>query len=514
MRDILNILSVFEDFGPNAQELDAFKSVIASKIKKLPDDDATAKTLKEIEELLQHVSAGGRMGMIHNQLTSINDPAVTAYQKRLAQYIASMEVDPKDRAELFSMWKADKIVNIDKLLSKKSHSFDEIFNGYSKNPAIKELVDDVMEEAALGQGKGEFGLNVLSKSVSKPGKHYDPDAEGSDEAKGDLLMKSGGKWRKIEVKTTAGGAARFSDQEVRPAEGYEQAKSALNAYVSTLIKTNEVANRIYGKKGIPAYGVNMTNAIEILQSLKPAEQKKFLGLIETIVTTIFGGKKANHKDISKIMGAVKSYDQNNAKQFYSQASFNYYMGKKDDEGVLAINLNSKSFMFYTTAADLEKESLRLHADTIYLSANDVARGAYPQLAVIPTTFGANAKAAAEKAARDQEYKTARDNPVELQATATTKKQLEKHVQQFAQNLAARKRIYDPAIINQLALTTVQELQNGTPVKKINTLLNVLIKQLTTPVQTAQPTQPIPPQTPPPAPSQQVAARQGAGRAKR
>ena len=33
------------------QELSAFKDVIASKIKQLPADDATAKTLKEIEEL-------------------------------------------------------------------------------------------------------------------------------------------------------------------------------------------------------------------------------------------------------------------------------------------------------------------------------------------------------------------------------------------------------------------------------------------------------------------------------
>lgn len=516
MRNLLNITRLFE--APlsdlNAQELDAFKSVIATKIKKLPDDDATAKTLKEIEELLQHVSAGGRMGMINQQLVSINDPAVSAYQKRLAQYLAGMEVDPKDRTELFQMWKADKLINIDKLLSKKSHSFSEIFNGYDTNPAIKELVDDVMEEAALGQGKGEFGLNVLSKSVSKPGKHYDPDVEGSDEAKGDLLMKSGGKWRKIEVKTTHGGAARFSDQEVRPAEGYEQAKSALNAYVSTLIKTNEVANRIYGKKGIPAYGVNLTNAIEILESLKPADQKKFLGLIETIITTIFGGKKANHKDVSKIIGAIKSFDQNNAKQFYSQASFNYYMGKKDDEGVLAINLNTKSFMFYTNAADLEKESMRLHADTIYLSANDVARGAYPQLAVIPTTFGANAKAAAEKAARDQEYKAAKENPVELQTDHRLKKQLEAHVQQFAQNLAIRKKIYDPAIVQQIANFTLQQIASGQPIKKINTAINALIKQIVTPAQAPQPAQPIQPQTPPPPPSQQVAAKQGVGRAKR
>ena len=484
MRDLINILSLYENEAQNAQEIEAFKSVIASKIKTLPDDDATAKTLKEIEELLQHVSAGGRMGMIHNQLTAINDPAVTAYQKRLAQYIASMEVDPKDRAELFSMWKADKLVNIDVLLSKKSRSFDEVFNGYSTNPAIKELIDDVMEEAALGQGKGEFGLNVLSKSVSKPGKHYDPDAEGDEEAKGDLLMKFGGKWRKIEVKTTHGGAARFSDQEVRPAEGYEQAKSNLNAYVSSLARTNPVAQQLYGKK-IPAYGVNLTNAIIILQSLPPKDQKHFLGLIEAVIKTIFGGAKGNVKDIANIMNAIKSFDDGAAKQLYSQASFNYYMSKKDDEGVLAINLNSKSFMFYTNAADLEKESLRLHADTIYLSANDVARGAYPQLAVIPTTFGANARAAAEKAkaaaekkAQQDTMKAAKANPVDVpDMTAIKKQQADQKIYDYVTNVANTNGIFDQDVIDQLTMQTMDMLVQNMPPDQVRKELTNQVKQV-------------------------------------
>ena len=78
---------IFENLDNfTAPELEAMKSVIAGKIKQLPDDDATAKTLREIEELLQHVNAGGRMGMIKGRLEKINDPAVLASQKRLAQY--------------------------------------------------------------------------------------------------------------------------------------------------------------------------------------------------------------------------------------------------------------------------------------------------------------------------------------------------------------------------------------------------------------------------------------------
>ena len=406
-----NLINIFEDFNignmPNPEELEAFKSIIAGKIKQLPDDDKTAKTLKEIEELLQHVQAGGRMGMINGQLQAINDPAVTAAQKRLAQYIASMEVDPKDRQELFTLWRENKLVNIDKLLSKKSYTFTDIFNRYGKNPAITELVDDVMAEQALGQGKGEFGLNVLSKSVTKPGKHYEPESNSeSDESKGDLLIKMGSKWRKIEIKTTHGGAARFSDQEVRPAQGYEAAAARLNGFVNGFKNTAMYKELL--PKGIPAYGINLRVAIALYERLKDSKYgNEYLKLVQEVVTLIFGGPTADKKAVKNIMTAFKAGDGNAAMQSYSQASFNYYMGKKDDEGVLAIDLNQKTFMFYSVAEDLTKEKLRLDAKTVYLTAKDVARGAYPQLAVVSTTFGANAKAAAEKKAQADAVKAAR-----------------------------------------------------------------------------------------------------------
>jgi hypothetical protein len=289
------------------------------------------------------------------------------------------------------LWKAGTLVNIDKLLSKKSHSFSEIFNKYDTNQAIKELVDDVMQESALGQGKGEFGLNVLSKSIAKPGKHYEPDADSDNkELKGDLLIKFNNKWRKIEVKTTHGGGARFSDQEVRPAEGYERAAADLTRYVSS---HRSVTAKLF-PNGIPSYGINLNKAIEFYQSVPPKNQAEFLQLVANVITLIFGGKSADKVAVKKIVSAIKSGNNNEAIQSYAQASFNFYMSKKDDEGVLAINLNEKNFMFYSSAEDLANEKLRLNADTIYLTAKDVQRGAYPQLSVVPTTFGANARAKA------------------------------------------------------------------------------------------------------------------------
>jgi hypothetical protein len=454
-----NLINIVEDYGlPTPAELNAFKSVIAAKIKKLPADDNTAKTLKEIEELLQHVHAGGRMGMINGQLHEINDPAVMASQKRLAQYIASMEVSPDDRAELFSLWKADKLVNIDALLSKKNKTFADIFTQYGKNKAITELIDDVMSESALGQGKGEFGLNVLSKSVSKPGKLVgaSPEEE-SVEGKGDLLIRYSGKWRKIEVKTTHGGGARFGDQEVRPAEGYDSQAADLNRFV---MANKAVASQVF-PKGVPSYGINLNKAIDFYQLAPQKVKDEFFNKVSAIITTIFGGKTADKAAVKKIMSAFKAGNKNDAIQMYAQTSFNFYMGKKDDEGVLAINLNTQSFIFYSSADDLTKENMRFNADTIYLTAKDVVRGAYPQMSVVPTTFGANAKAAAEKAAAKEKEKWAKTNPdLPVATRRTTDDELDKLYYDWSKDIAARRGITNKNKILEISAKIREIMMSG------------------------------------------------------
>lgn len=503
----MRYLELFEDLANfTAPELDSMKSIIAGKIKLLPDDDATAKTLREIEELLQHVNAGGRMGMIKGRLVAIKDPAVLAAQKRLAQYLASMEVEPKDREELFRLWAEDGIVNIDKLLSKDSHTFGEIFNGYDTNPAIKELVDDVMQTADLGQGKGEFGLNVLSKSVSKPGNHVeneitDVDGDGDKEkAKGDLMIRYNGKNIKVEVKTTHGGGARFSDQEVRPAEGFEAAATSFNRFVAGFSKRPWFKTEVF-PKGIAAYGVNSNQAIDLYQQLKISDKEHSetcVSLVKNLVTLIFGGKKDNSKTVDKIMSSFKSGNKNEFLQLYSQASFNYYMSKKDDDGVLAINLNAKSFIYYREAEDLAKQKMRLHTSTIYLSTvKDPGRGVYPQMSVQPTTFGADAKAKADKDAQKQSIKTARANPVAVPTLPADKQKAEKQVREYVTNLATAKGIFDQSAIDHAVGMAVELLMINTPPAKIGPqvarYLNDIKAQPEEP--TAEPAEPIQPQQP-------------------
>ena len=347
-----------------ADEFAAMKAVISGKIKSLPNDNATAKALREIEDLLQHVNAGGKLGIINGELQSINDESVTAAQKLLARYILSIDMTPDQRNELFTLWRSDKLVKKKVLLSQGKKNFADIITNYNKNPAIKEIANDLMRITALGQGKGEFGLSVMSKSISKP-------------EKGDLLIDG----RKIEAKTTEGGAGRFTDQEVRPGKGFEAAANTLEGFVT-----------VRGQ-ALPGSGLSLSLAVEFGQQLQGGDRKEYFKLVETVIKLIFGGR-----DVSGLMAAIKAGDQNRTKAEYANASFGYYMDMKDDEGVLYINLTTDPIttVFFKDAEELTASALRLQMKGAYITATRDVRLPYPQMDIVDTSFGANAAAAAAK----------------------------------------------------------------------------------------------------------------------
>ena len=361
MRDLLNIISpLFETPAPTVDELEAMKQVIAGKIKELPDDAATAKALREIEDLLSHVGAGGRSGIISKELGSINDPTVTAAQKMLARYILSLDMTPAQRTELFTLWREDKLVDRKALLTKGKKTIADVINKYNENPAVKELVDDLMGVAALGQGKGEFALSVLSKNIAKP-------------QKGDLVVDG----TKVEVKTTDGGAGRFTDQEVRPGAGFEQVARQLAALLSP-----------YQAKATKS-GPNLDNIVNIYSTVSADAEKKeeadtIIKLIEQCIGLIFQGQ-----DVGSIVNAIEAGNTNSAKQEYAKASFNYYMDKKEDEGVLYINLTKQpiSMIWFADADDLAASGLRLHAGTVYITSVSDVRLPYPQMEIVDTSQG-------------------------------------------------------------------------------------------------------------------------------
>jgi hypothetical protein len=365
MRDLINLVALLEAQQPyNEQELEAFKNVITDKIKQLPDNDITAKALREIEDLLKNVNAGGKMGIINGQLASIQDPTVDAAQKELARYVLSMDMTPADRDQLFDLWRKNKLVKTNVLLSSGKKNFSQIITNYDTNPAIRELSNELMRIAALGQGKGEFGLSVMSKSINK------------QEGKGDLLIDG----RDIEVKTTDGGAGRFTDQEVRPGAGFDQAARRLNDFIKQY------------QPNLVGSGANLDGIINFYVTLSTnpdlkKEADTYLKMVTEVIQNIFEGE-----DVSSLINAVKSGDINAAKQEYAKTNFNYYMSKKKDEGVLYISLVKDPIMtvFFKDADELAASGLRLHAGTAYITSVKDVRLPYPQIEIIDTSGGGGA----------------------------------------------------------------------------------------------------------------------------
>jgi hypothetical protein len=478
--DFKYLTPIFEMAG---EALDSLKQSLASKIKTLPADEATIKTLREIEDLLRDVNAGGRTGKLNKDLQSVNDPVVREAHMLLARYINQIlsfgNATPEDRKELFDLWKADRLVNLDALLGGDLAGFTEIFNGYNSNPIIQELVDELMVISALGHGKGEFGLSVLSKSINKP-------ASG----KGDLLVNYKGKEVAVEVKTADIGkdkkvfnpktgktelrkgkmsSARFGDQEVVPGPGYEAASKTLNDFVKSKGKT------------VGDSGLNIGAAIELLKTLKPEDANTLMGLIRNNVKIVFGKQFANPrpdyktklvKNINGILSSIEKGDINSAMQFWSRASFNYYMAAKHDDGVLFVNIPAKTCVYYNSAEDLQGKGLRLDADTTYLSGGDPKRTVYPQIKVVPRDYGTSVIT--------PELEKVSKQGKELKTPAAVEKQVAKQKEAFtswATKFANLRNVTDQRIIPKMADAAYEMRKSGVPTDVVISELEAQFPQL-------------------------------------
>ena len=396
----------------NSTQLSNLQQVIGKKIKSLPQTEEAFKTLKEIEDLLQNVNAGGRIGLINSVLSEIPDETVRAAQRELARYIAGIDMTPEDRADLFKKWKADDLINHQLLLTGGKHTFAEIVNGYKSNPAIKELTDDLTRVEGYGHGKGEFVLNVFSKRVGKGEKN-----------KGDLVIDG----KSIEVKTTDAGGARFGDQEVKPGSDYF---AAVANFDNTIIKP---LGQKFAKSGI--------NVGTIQQLYQTATDKKlFAKLIAPVVKGLFPAVNT-----SAALSALLSDDYNQAKQEFAKASLDNYLKQKKDYGVLYIDISKDPFIFifFRNNDELNEAGFRLDISTQYLVTYDTQRVA-AQFTIVPSN-----RLSAEKLQSIIPAKTGKKP--NAKADTAIRSKIQNWVTQFARN----RNVTDPSIQQQITDTIYQ-----------------------------------------------------------
>ena len=401
----------------SAAQLSNLQQIVGNKIKTLPQTAEAFKTLKEIEDLLQNVNAGGRIGLINSVLSEIPDETVQAAQRELARYIAGIDMSPENRAELFDKWKGDKLINQELLLTGGRHTFSQIVNGYKTNSAIKELTDDLSRVVGYGHGKGEFVLNVFSKSIGKGEKN-----------KGDLVIDG----KSIEVKTTDAAGARFGDQEVKPGSNYF---TAVANFENTIIKP---LNQTFAKSGI--------NLGEIQKLYKTAIDKKlFAKLIAPVVKGLFPAV-----DTSAALAALLNDDYNKAKQEFAKVSLDNYLTQKKDYGVLYIDISKDPyiFIFFKNNDELNEAGFRLDISTQYLVTYDTQRVA-AQFTIVPSS-------------RISAEKLQSIIPTATQTNTGVDKAIMNKITDWVKQFAGNRNVDDPKILEKIANTTYELAVKNTP----------------------------------------------------
>lgn len=341
-------------------ELQSFKNELLKRLKDLPDDRKTLSALKEIEELLNAVHAGGRVEYVNAQLKNLQDPDVEEAQRVLARYILSLDADPEDRQAMLKLWSQDDgLVNISQLLTPGVVNYmPDVIRGYD-NPAIKEFSDELFEIEGYGKGKGEFALSIMSRRINLP-------------AKGDLMVTGYGG---VELKAESAKGGRFVDQEVFPKGNYATAANQISAILKD--KLNVTAGKT---------GINLRVLVRSVEALsEDPEFDNLKNLVKELVSGIFFSVPAGQRN--KLVNAILAGDEDTAHQLYTDLSYeNYTRVKTEDKGVLFIRLNVSpyEFLYATSVADIKQAGMKLSGLTIYpiVSGSDV-RGIFPQITLRP-----------------------------------------------------------------------------------------------------------------------------------
>jgi hypothetical protein len=436
-KEFFKLLEAVQKPAPNetipgdstSDPLYSLKLKIAHKIKDLDPSEQSQHVLDEIDEILATIDLGGRKKAtlavfdeadIKGELTW-SDADVQSAKKLLAKYIVSLDAPVTYKKSMLDQWKNGGLIDVNLLFSTeltKQHTISEVVKGYDTNPAIRELTDDLLQVASLGKGKGEFMLKVLSPSITNP--------KGG---KGDIEVTGLGT---VEVKTTDGGAGRFTDRQVKPGPGYQSAVNNFfktfnpfleepDAAVQPVAQPTPVAPDVANpdrlktlagintpaapvaptpvvppvseakkkkpdetkpKKMSSSSGINIDQLIALYKKLPEDMRDKFVTSLTAVLDQVFL-KVPQYS--GAIVQEITSGTSGKAKQLYGVGILNNYMSVKTDKGILYINLpsNPPTFTFFTDNASLNDAGMRLNIETVYPVTNDIQL-AYPKTKIVVT----------------------------------------------------------------------------------------------------------------------------------
>ena len=403
---------------PGTDPLYSLKLAIAHKIKDLPPSDETKNSLQEVEDIIDSMKLGGRKKAAVSSFDTWTDADVKSAKDLLAKYVVGLEAPIEYKRSMLEQWKNGGLIDVDLLLSGR-HEINDIVKGYGNNLAIAEMANDLMQVSGVGKGKGEFMLKVLSPKITTPSNN-----------KGDIEVIGFGT---VEVKTTDGGAGRFTDRQVKPGSGYQAAVSDFfktfdpflqepeqiaepaeeqpavadtsrmqqlagvktpntktpaatpSAPVAAAVPPVAEAKKDTVKKTKKLYsktGINIDQLSELYKKLPSENKNDFSTKLTNVLDQVF--VKAP-KYVGAIVTAITAGSTTQAKQLYGVGVLNNYMAHKEDKGILYIDLTASvpTFTFFTDNDSLNAAGMRLNIETAYPVSNGMQE-IYPQTSIVGT----------------------------------------------------------------------------------------------------------------------------------
>ena len=338
------------------------KKDVIDKISALPDEgEQTSKIVSYIEQLLNDMGVGGRLASIMQGLENVDDVTVDGTIKKIAKIIASIEMTPLERAQLFAMWNKDTLVDISSITTPGMYSFKNIFTGYGAEVYMTELVDDLADVSGYGIGAGEFLFAVLSKRIS---------GIGSTKGVGDLIIDG----KNVEVKTKTAKNARFVDYHVKPDDTWQ---SKTKQFYTDFADLDIVANS-------PATGINSSGLMSCLTDPKliqePLRAQNFLkqikGLFNSHMPTLSGSQ------LTELVNLLNSSNEAQFKKVYGAYNMLNYMNIKNAkgnlDGIMFVDKPTKMVCYIKTVEDILARDLAV--GTIYTVTKD-KNYPYPQIGI-------------------------------------------------------------------------------------------------------------------------------------
>ena len=337
------------------------KDDVIQKIESLPDDEKTDKIVSYIEQLLDDMGVGGRLASIITSLKDVDDDEVAGEITKIAKLIASIEMTPLERAQLFASWKADTLVDTSALTTPGNYTFESVFKGYKVEPYMTELVDDLADVSGYGIGAGEFLFAVLSKKIT---------GIGATGGSGDLIIDG----KNVEVKTKTARNARFVDWHVKPDQTWQGKTTQFYEDFSDL---EEIANS-------PGTGVNATTLMACLSNPLLAQDrqraKMFLQQVKGLFNTAM--PSLSNAQLNDLIKVLNSRNESEFKQKYGGYNILNYLNikraKGDLDGVMFMDKQKKTVSYVRGIEDIS--NINLDVGTIYPVTKD-KNYPYPQIGV-------------------------------------------------------------------------------------------------------------------------------------